>query len=298
MPSRRPPPLRDHRPAAPRAASALRCALLAATLAGCGAPGPPPDGVARVDGVGVSYADFARYVEAETDSPAAALESPVLSRLLDQHLTERLLARLAVERGLVEPRAGHREVLSALLESAPVEEPERSEVLARYRDRREALVLPERVRLRQVLTETRERAEAAAAELAAGADFADVARRHSEDPSAPYGGVQGELARADLPEGFADVIFGLEPGEVSPIVEADYGFHIFLVTERLPARVPPFEEAAPALAEALREERVREWLAGLVEEARSRYTVRIYESNLPFDYQGVYSPAAPSGEAR
>lgn len=272
--------------------------LALGALAGCGAPGPPPDGVARVGGVGVSYADFARYVEAETDSPAAALEGPVLSRLLDQHLSERLLARLAVERGLVEPRAGHREVLSALLEAAPVEEPERSEVLARYRDRREALVLPERVRLRQVLTETRERAEAAAGELAAGADFADVARRYSEDPSAPYGGVQGELGRADLPEEFAEVIFALEPGAVSPIVEADYGFHIFLVADRLPARVLPFEEAEPALADALREERTRQWLDGLVEEAQSRYTVRIYESNLPFDYQGVYSPAAPSGGAR
>jgi peptidyl-prolyl cis-trans isomerase C len=266
-------------------------AALAAALSACGTAGPSPDAVAVVGGAEVTYAELAAYVEAETDSPAATLESPVLSRLLDQHLTERLLVRVARERGLVAPHAGTREALSALLESAPADEPVRPEALARYRDRKGELTLPERVRLRQILTETREEAEAARAELAAGADFADVARRFSEDPSAPYGGAQGELAREDLPEEFADVIFGLEPGEVSEVLEADYGFHTFQVTARLPGRVVPFDEAEKVLAEEVREERVRSWLDGLVEEARSRYAVRVYEKNLPFDYHGAYATA-------
>lgn len=268
---------------------AIPIPVLAAALAACGAPGLAPDTVAVVGGAEVTYAELAAYVEAETDSPASALESPVLSRLLDQHLTERLLVRVAQERGLVGPDAGTREALSALLASAPADQPVRPEALARYRDRRDELTLPARVRLRQVLTETRQEAEAAHAELGAGADFADVARRYSEDPSAPYGGVQGELAREDLPEEFADVIFRLEPGEVSEVVAADYGFHIFQVTARLPGRVVPFGEAEEALAERIREERVRRWLDGLVEEARSRYTVRVYEKNLPFDYHGAYA---------
>ncbi len=272
---------------------AMTLALTALLLAACGAGGPPSDAVARVGEIELPYAELARYVEAETDSPAAALEAPVLSRLLDQHLTELLLLRVAVERGLVEPGADPRDALSALLEAAPVDAPVRAEALARYRDRRSELALPERVRLRQVLTETRERAEAARAELEAGADFGDVARRYSQDPSAPYGGTQGELAREDLPEAFAEVIFALEPGEVSPVVEADYGFHVFQVTERLPGRVLPFEEAEPVLAEGIREERVRSWLDGLVEEARSRYAVRVYEKNLPFDYQGAYATDGP-----
>jgi len=270
---------------------AVLAALLAALPSGCGAAGPSPDTVAVVDGAEVTYAELAAYVEAETDSPAAALESPVLSRLLDQHLTERLLVRVARERGLAAADADTREALAALLRSAPAGEPVQSEALARYQDRRDELVLPERVRLRQVLTQTREEADAARAELAVGADFADVARRYSEDPSAPYGGAQGELARVDLPEEFAHVIFGLAPGEVSEVLEADYGFHIFQVTARLPGRVVPFEEAEASLSEGIREERVRVWLDGLVEEAKSRYAVRVYEENLPFDYHGAYSTA-------
>jgi hypothetical protein len=60
------------------------------------------------------------------------------------------------------------------------------------------------------------------------------------------------------------------------------------VVEHLPERTVPFEEAAPAIAERLREESEREALARLVETARSRYTVRIYGPNLPFDYRGSH----------
>ena len=269
---------------APWLALAPVLALVAAPVA-C-APSRPADAVAQVGDEVVLYPELASYVEEETDSPPAALESTVLSRLLDQYLTERMLVRLAAERELVAPGAGHREALSALLAASPPPAPSRDELRARYRDEAAEYRLPARVRLRQVLTETREAAEAARAQIAGGADFGRVARERSIDPSAPYGGFQGVLSEDDLPEDFADLIFGLEPGEVSEIVEADYGFHIFQVIERLPERTVPFDEAAPAIAERLREEGEREALARLVETARSRYTVRIYGPNLPFDYRG------------
>lgn len=263
--------------------------LLAAGPAAC-SPGPPsPDAIAEVAGEEIGYAVFSEYVESETESSVAALESEVLTRLLDQYLTERLLVRTAVDRGLAEPGTGHRTALAALLDSAPEADSSRSELLVRYRAEEGRLTLPERVRLRQILTETRPEAEAALAEIEAGADFGEVAGRHSTDPSAPYGGRQGELAREDLPEEFADVIFALDPGEVSGIVEADYGFHLFQVTERLPERVISFDEAAPSLAAALREERLDAWLDRVVEEAHSRYIVRVYERNLPFEYRGAHA---------
>lgn len=267
----------------------LGLALLGAACA----PSPPADAIARVGDTPVLYPEFAGYVEDQTDSPPAALESAVLSHLLDQYLSERLVVRLAADRGLVEPSAGHREALAALLEASPPAPPDRAALQGRYRERAAEHRLPERVRLRQVLTETREAAEAARAEVVAGTDFAQVARERSIDPSAPYGGSQGVLAEDDLPEAFADLIFALEPGEVSEVVEADYGFHVFQVVERLPARTVPFDEAAPALAEALREESERDALARLVETARSRYTVRIYGPNLPFEYRGSF-PLAPA----
>ncbi len=279
---------------AARAAGAALCALLVALVA-CTGKEPSPDAVAVLGDREILYADFAARVEQQTDSPAATLESPVLSRLLDQYLTETLVVRVAADRGVAAEGADHRDALSALLASAPIEAPSEAEVEARYRSEAKRFTLPERVRLRQILVESREAAEAAKAELGRGEPFAEVARRHSQDPSAPYGGLQGELAYDDLPEEFADVIFALQPGQVSDVVEAAYGFHIFQVTDRLPGRVVPFSEARPRLREEIRQERARAWLDQVVEQAKSRYTVRVYERNLPFDYDGTYPTLGSPG---
>jgi hypothetical protein len=272
--------------------------LLLLPVGGCGASGPSPDAIAALGDEEIAYTELAGFVETQTDSSPAALEAAVLSSLLDQYLDERILVRLAVDRGVMapgeEPSAlDPRSALTALLGDDPVPQPTEEELRTRYEERRRAYELPARVRLRQILVEDRETAEDAAAELTAGADFSEVARRYSVDPSASTGGVQGELSRADLPEEFAEIIFGLEPGETSDVVEADYGFHIFLVTERLPERTLPFEEASATLRARLWEERADARLAQLVADARNRYTVRVYEQNLPFDYRGTY-PTAPT----
>ncbi len=276
-------------------ALAFALAVVAAGLGACSPREPSPDAVAVLGDREILYSDFAARVEEQTDSPAAALESPVLSRLLDQYLTECLVARVAEDRGVAGDGTDHRDALSALLASAPVKPPTTAEEKARYRSETARLTLPERVRLRQILVESRKAADEAKAELDRGEPFAEVARRHSQDPSAPYGGLQGELAYDDLPEEFADVIFALKPGQVSDIVEAAYGFHIFQVTARLPGRVVPFSEAEPRLRREIRQERARAWLDKLVEQAKSRYTVRIYERNLPFDYDGTYPTFGASG---
>jgi parvulin-like peptidyl-prolyl isomerase len=144
------------------------------------------------------------------------------------------------------------------------------------------------VRLRQILTEDRAAAESALQQLAAGADFVELARRISRDPSAQTGGYQGELAREDLPPAFADVIFSLRPGEVSRVVPAEYGFHIFQVIDRPAAGVVPLEEAREEIAERLRQEKADRLLAELVREGRSQYNVEVHGRNLPFNYQGSY----------
>jgi hypothetical protein len=72
-------------------------------------------------------------------------------------------------------------------------------------------------------------------------------------------------------------------------VPADYGFHIFQVTERLPAEVAPLEQVRSEVVERLRQESADRRLAGLVQQAKSRYPVFVYERNLPFHYQGTYS---------
>ena len=140
-----------------------------------------------------------------------------------------------------------------------------------------------RVRQRQ-----RAAAERALREIASGADFAQVARQLSGAAGAASGGFQGELSRDDLPPAVAEGIFSLEPGEVSRLVPAEYGFHIFQVVSRSPAEVVPLEQARGEIVERLRQERADRALAELVGEARRRYNVEVYGRNLPFEYRGSY----------
>ncbi len=218
--------------------------------------------------------------------------SDVLSALFDQFLDEELLRRLAVERGLAEETGGRRAAVERLLaeDGAAVDE---LEVAAYYRRHRDRFERPERARVRQILLPDQAAVEQAQAELAAGAAFDELAERLSQVPGGAIGDGDA-LAREDLPPDFAEAIFALAPGEVSPPVATDYGFHIFQVVERLPAGPLPMAAVAAEIRETLRRERAERRLAELVAEARGRYNVRVFERNLPFNYQGLYSDGPPA----
>lgn len=74
--------------------------------------------------------------------------------------------------------------------------------------------------------QARARIEAAAAELAGGADFAAVAAKYSDDATAGAGGDLGVIAPGQLVPAFEDAAFALQPGQRSAVVETPYGFHL------------------------------------------------------------------------
>lgn len=272
-----------------RMAAALAAAVMG--LAACRGPVPPgPDVVARIGAVEVHYGEFEAYLDRMVGDSEAVLASEVLSQLFDQFLDERILVQLARDRKLIAQggTARPRLAIDALLREELAEQPSEEEIAAWYAAHRVEFSRPERVRVRQILTEDRAEAEEAIRQLAGGADFETLARRVSQDPSAATGGVQGEMSREDLPPAFADVIFALDPGGVSAIVPAAYGFHVFQVVERSPAEVVPLHRARAQVAERLRQERADRRVAELVREGRGRYNVIVYERNLPFNYQGSH----------
>ena len=269
-----------------------RATLLPAVLVAlaCNRAAPPaPDVVARIGDREVRYSEFEDYVARTAGDSDGVLASDVLSQLFDQFLDEKVLVRMASDRGLLKSgERGPRDAIDALLQKELDDEPADGEIARYYEEHRQEFVRPERVRLRQILTEDRAAAESALQQLAAGADFVELARRISRDPSAQTGGYQGELSREDLPPAFADVIFSLQPGEVSRVVPAEYGFHIFQVIDRPAAGAVPLEEAREEIVERLRQERADRHLAELVREGRSQYNVEVHGRNLPFNYHGSY----------
>lgn len=263
-------------------------AVLGLLAGGCArrvAPGP--EVAAEIGGRAIPYARFEVYL-ARNASGAGPLSSELLSELFDEFLHEQLLLRLAIDRNLVTPHSDSREAAEKLLAGESEEIPSEAQIKAYYDQHAPEFNRPERVHLWQILTGSRKVAEKARKQILAGGNFEDVAKRLSRDPSAPYGGDQGVLSRSDLPAAFATVIFALKVGKVSPIVPAEYGYHLFEISKRWPAGREPLSEAAPKIAARLREEHGKEALARLVSEAEHRYNVEVFRKNLPFTYRGSF----------
>lgn len=132
--------------------------------------------------------------------------------------------------------------------------------------------------VREETERRRARAEELRRKAASGADFAQLARESSEDPSSrEQGGSLGTFARNSHPKAFDDAAFATRAGSVSPVVETDYGFHVIKVSAHEQARAQTLEEAAPEIRRKLAAQRLalrlREWLT----EARRKASVRINE---------------------
>lgn len=275
-----------------RTRAALPLLLAVAGLAACGEGRPAAqDTVLRLEGDEIPYPAFEAYLDRSLGESGAGLPSEVLSRLFDQFVDEKLLARLASDEGVGDPSAP-RTAINQLLERRQADDrPGREEIEAYYREHRADFDRPERILLQQILVEDRATAERALEALARGREFAELAEEISIAPVASFLSDQQGLARQDLPPIFADEIFDLKAGEISGIVAADYGFHIFKILERLPERRLTLEEATPEVRAQLARQRQGRLLAELVEDARKRYNPVVYESNLPFNYRGRYGDA-------
>jgi peptidyl-prolyl cis-trans isomerase SurA len=90
----------------------------------------------------------------------------------------------------------------------------------------------------EALDRARAKADSLLREVRAGADFEQVARRESDDSaSAQQGGDLGWVRRGELVAEFEQMMFALPPGQISPIVRTQYGFHIIRVDRVKPAEV-------------------------------------------------------------
>jgi len=124
--------------------------------------------------------------------------------------------------------------------------------------------------------------------LRGGADFTELARKNSEDEaSARQGGILPRLVtRGMLVKPFEDVAFALQPGELSEVVETQYGYHIIKLVSRQPETVQPFEQIKG---------RIIEKLAGDFQNASHKeFIARFYPKPDAFNL-GMIRALAPAG---
>ena len=87
---------------------------------------------------------------------------------------------------------------------------------------------------RHILVETKEACEDIKTKIAAGADFAEMARKHSKCPSGKQGGALGEFSPGQMVPEFDKVVFKEEVGKVHGPIQTQFGYHLVEITSRKP----------------------------------------------------------------
>ena len=85
---------------------------------------------------------------------------------------------------------------------------------------------------RHILVSTEDEANDLSTQIAAGADFGDMARKHSSCPSGKQGGDLGEFSPGQMVPEFDEVVFSADVGETHGPVQTQFGYHLIEITSR------------------------------------------------------------------
>lgn len=88
----------------------------------------------------------------------------------------------------------------------------------------------------------------------AGTNFAELAKKYSEDPGSKDKGGEYTFPKGQMVKEFEETAFSLKPGEISDIIETQYGYHIIKLSEKMPAKKVEFSKV---------EDRIKDHLAQL-----------------------------------
>jgi len=226
-------------------------------------------------------------------------------KLLENMLKERILVQRAQEIGLEEDENVSSQIKAAI-EQIRKEEEEKikistqqplidaatkveiydkvklseEEIEEYYKENKEDFIKDEEYHLRHILVEIPGEAEAILEKIKGGADFVELARESSICPSKEQGGDLGFITRGMTVKPFEDAGFALKPGEISEVVETEFGYHIIKLEEISPERQKTLAESKTEIEYILLPEKQQDaftkWLSSLGDE----YNVQIKEELL------------------
>jgi peptidyl-prolyl cis-trans isomerase D len=159
-----------------------------------------------------------------------------------------------------------------LIDTASLEakaKPTQQEVQQYYNENQDQYRVPDEVEVRHILVRTpapdekgkvdekaveqaRQKAQALLDKLKKGADFAELAKKNSDDPgSAAQGGSLGWIQRGQTVPEFEQTAFSLPVGQISGLVRTTFGFHIIQVEDKQQAHLKPLSEVQPEIEKTL-----------------------------------------------
>jgi len=133
--------------------------------------------------------------------------------------------------------------------------------------------------------EARKKIEAVKQELAGGKDFASLARTCSEGPSSSKGGDIGYIKKGQTVKEFETVAYALKAGEISDIVETQYGYHLIKVTDKMPDTIFDYEDIKEYLQSFITQERRQQSELDYISKLKKNAKIEIFEDPTTITWQ-------------
>lgn len=265
----------------------LSLVVATSVLSGCGDAKSRP--LATVDGKVITVGDFEKRIE-KLPPYYKALASQKKKDFLEDMIAEQLLYKEALKRGLNKDTEvkellyeAKRKILVAKLievdgkKGAGISE---AEINAFYEAHREDFVTPLKLRASHIQVETEAEAKEILQKLKEGADFGQLARQYSKDPSKERGGDIGYFAKGQLMPEIEDACFKLEVGQVSDIIKTQFGYHIIKLTDKREPRAVELSEVKAAIEKELKDKVQQETFSNLIKNLKSRARIKINDKLL------------------
>ena len=214
---------------------------------------------------------------------------------LESYITEKLLLKEAEKRGVqhladVEDlmNQARQKILVAKLIENEVESKVKvtPEDVQRYYDtHKEDFQTPFRVKASHMLLRSREEAEGVLARLRLGQDFGELAKTMSLDPTAQKGGDLGYFQKGQLIKEIEETAFAMNKGDLSDIIQTNFGFHIIQVTDIAEPQARDFDSVKNEIRDKLVVEEKSRLFSGLTEDLKRKAKISVDEKQLAgFDY--------------
>ena len=149
-----------------------------------------------------------------------------------------------------------------------------------YAQNKEKFKSGAQMRASHILVKTEKVARDILAQIKAGANFEELARKNSVDSSAAKGGDLGWFGQGTMVPVFEKAATGLKEGQVSDVVKSDFGFHIIKMTGKREAGVRPFEEIKDQIKGAILPSKQQEIFQKIKEELKKNAKITIKEDLL------------------
>ena len=158
-----------------------------------------------------------------------------------------------------------------------------------YESNKEKFILPGKPMVSHILilvnndftdvekADARKKIEAAKMELEGGKNFEDLARAYSEGPSGSRGGSIGYIKKGQTVKEFENAAYALKPGEVSDIVETQYGYHLIKVTDKMPDFIFQYDDIKEHIETFIKQERNQKSELAYIAELKKGAIIEIFE---------------------